>query len=469
MSAPLRDPLAEPAHGSSSKLSAGLSLGLPRSKGGRSTLSPSPSAPPPSGLELRRLDEDESIRATDSDALSCRLSALKAGYFEGVEQDPYSELFSTSSSSAIPQGQSFLNPPISRRPPIINVGTFLRCTALDKLISDFLLSGDASQEKQIVSVGAGSDARYWRLQSNPALASRLSHYLELDFPSIVSKKLQAISRHSALQSHLDAEPSLRSGPLGDCLVCSRYAIQSCDLRALAEQKPSTSGKSDDGDVLQSLDPTKPTLILAECVLAYMAPEASVSLIETIASRIHPSTEVRALCYEMCLAGDAVASTSINGHQHQSANNFGKVMLSNLETRGLSLLGARAFPTTDSHAQRFQKALTTSISSSATTSNGVRPQVQSGATSLRAIWSTLPPAERERLGRVEGLDEVEELELLLSCYCISWGSRIGSQISPEGFSAQGSAGVAASSIGGDPQTQDQAGAIDDVAPVVESSR
>lgn len=64
-------------------------------------------------------------------------------------------------------------PPVTRRPPIINIGTYLRCEMIDRLVEDFLLadgeearSGDAAGKgkgRQIISVGAGSDARYWRI------------------------------------------------------------------------------------------------------------------------------------------------------------------------------------------------------------------------------------------------------------------------------------------------------------------
>lgn len=43
----------------------------------------------------------------------------------------------------------------------------------------------------------------------------------------------------------------------------------------------------------------------------------------------------------------------------------------------------------------------------------------GAQSLREAWRNLDSAERTRLSRLEGLDEVEELEMLLGHYCISW--------------------------------------------------
>ena len=47
----------------------------------------------------------------------------------------------------------------SRKPPLINVGTHHRTWAIDLLVNQFLQRGG----KQVVSLGAGSDTRFWRL------------------------------------------------------------------------------------------------------------------------------------------------------------------------------------------------------------------------------------------------------------------------------------------------------------------
>jgi [phosphatase 2A protein]-leucine-carboxy methyltransferase len=93
-------------------------------------------------------DADASIRQTDSDAALAKLSAVSKGYLE----DPFIRLFVSR-----PQFQ----PP---RPPLINVGTYVRTTAVDELIFQWIsLSKERNQKCQIVSMGAGSDTRFWRL------------------------------------------------------------------------------------------------------------------------------------------------------------------------------------------------------------------------------------------------------------------------------------------------------------------
>lgn len=94
---------------------------------------------------------DSAIRETDNDAAVARLSAVRKGYLD----DPYVRYF-------IPRAH--LLPP---RPPLINIGTYIRTTVLDSLICKWLqLSGNAGKKCQIVSLGAGSDSRFWRLMAS---------------------------------------------------------------------------------------------------------------------------------------------------------------------------------------------------------------------------------------------------------------------------------------------------------------
>lgn len=73
--------------------------------------------------------------------------------------------------------------------------------------------------------------------------------------------------------------------------------------------------SEDGPLLS---PDLPTLLISECVLAYMSPEASDSLIQWFADYVStsPNGVLGSLVYEMFGLQDA----------------FGKVMLNNLKVR-----------------------------------------------------------------------------------------------------------------------------------------
>jgi [phosphatase 2A protein]-leucine-carboxy methyltransferase len=108
------------------------------------------SAPPPNQMfqppTTKNADADAPTRATDNDAAIARLSAVRKGYLA----DPYI-------AALIPRAH--LQQP---RPPLINIGTYLRTRAIDLLLDDwFRLAG--RHKVQIVSLGAGSDTRFWRL------------------------------------------------------------------------------------------------------------------------------------------------------------------------------------------------------------------------------------------------------------------------------------------------------------------
>lgn len=92
---------------------------------------------------------DAAIRQTDSDAILARYSAVQKGYLT----DPFVR-------PLLPRG-GHLQP---SRPPLINIGTYVRSEGIDKLVYQWLdLSSAEGKQCQIVSLGAGSDTRFWRL------------------------------------------------------------------------------------------------------------------------------------------------------------------------------------------------------------------------------------------------------------------------------------------------------------------
>lgn len=157
---------------------AGLSLGAARGRGaGRGQPGPSSSS------AVAR--DDAAIRSTDNDAVGARMAAIQHHY---IEADPYTPLLYGTATS--------LSAPLTR-PPIINIGTFLRCQAIDNLVDGFLRQGENSQ-KQIISLGAGSDSRYWRLHCDARKRPKLRHYVELDFKELTMSKVEKIIRHKEL-------------------------------------------------------------------------------------------------------------------------------------------------------------------------------------------------------------------------------------------------------------------------------
>lgn len=93
-------------------------------------------------------DTSGPIRQTDSDAALARLSAVSKQYL----QDPFIRYL-------VPKAH--LQSP---RPPLINIGTYVRSEAIDQLVDQWLsLSAAEGTQCQIVSLGAGSDTRFWRI------------------------------------------------------------------------------------------------------------------------------------------------------------------------------------------------------------------------------------------------------------------------------------------------------------------
>ncbi|WFD19495.1 [phosphatase 2A protein]-leucine-carboxy methyltransferase [Malassezia caprae] len=344
-----------------------------------------PSAPLSLGQPFRRTKAPssfEAVRETDSDALVARMHACEAGY---LPPDEYAPLFARPGR------------PHARRPPLISIGTYLRARDVDRYVDTFLRTGslngvEPTQERvQIVSLGAGSDTRFWRMAAG---ARTLHRYMELDFTESVQSKAASIEHHAPLAAPLGQLHTTSHSLTGDT-----YALLGTDLSTLAAQPTEWAA------VAELLDPACPTLLLCECVLAYLDRDAADAL---LAQFLKHCPRASVLSYDMCVAGDAPGT-------HAEPTRFGQVMLQNLGVRQLLLPGARTCTTPAAYEARFEAlAQATAPSTSVSTTHG--------AYSLRASWQALPPAERERVTRLEHLDEVEELEMLLGHYCMAWLER-----------------------------------------------
>ncbi|KAL1585996.1 hypothetical protein WHR41_04903 [Cladosporium halotolerans] len=292
--------------------------------------------------------KDRIIQSTDYDASSSRLSALELGYLT----DPYAKAF-------LKPGEQ-----IPRRYPIINRGTYVRSTAIDKLVLRFL-QAEPGIRKQIISLGAGSDTRYLRIVGDHAGQDGVVYH-ELDFETNVAAKKAVIERSPALADRLQ---KMKDGG------CS-YHLHSVDLRDLPSSLP-------------GIETDLPTLILSECCLCYMPPEQATTAVKYFNDRI--TSPIGLVIYEPVRPFDA----------------FGRTMVSNLASRGIHMQTLKRYSSLDAQRQRLKMA-------------GFDKQ---GARDVHQIWETdawVSEAERERVERLEWLDEVEEWQLLASHYCIAWG-------------------------------------------------
>ncbi|RXG48735.1 hypothetical protein VDGE_30024 [Verticillium dahliae] len=304
-----------------------LSLRGPRSARGRGRTTAPPGFP-------SRATNDQAIQGTDDDAAASRLSAVSLGYL----QDSFAQYFVQTQASLAP-----------RRLPIINRGTYTRTCALNQLVDSFLAEDDRSfpnqsKERQIISLGAGTDTRIFRIFGGRACHNLTYH--ELDFPVTVTKKSRLVS----------AIPHMR--------------------RVLGEQVPQPDGSwscrppSGGEYYCHGID------LPAESTVQWFAKQ-----IENLA---------------------LVVYEPIRPHDP-----FGKMMVSNLAARRIRMPTLESYPLPADQEARLRTA-------------GFK---HASAQTIEYIWENwVSPQERERVNGLEGLDEVEEWQLLADHYVVAWAWR-----------------------------------------------
>jgi len=329
------------------------------------------------------VSKDKIVQKTDQDASDSRMSAVALDYLE----DPFAECFTS--------GQ------ITKRYPIINRGTYARTTAIDKLVDQFL-STDPDQPKQIISLGAGSDTRYFRIVTKSPSIHLIYH--ELDFPANTTSKVSTIKRspslskaiHTHLQNHSDSELQIAAD--GTTIYSPVYSIHAIDLRSLF------TGDPDSLPTLPNLSPTTPTLLLSECCLIYLSPASADGVLKSLTTHIiPPSTPLSIIIYEPIRPFDS----------------FGQVMISNLAQRGIVLQTLRKFASLSAQKLRLKFA------------GFVSGQEAADVDFIFNKW--LDDEEKHRVGRCEMLDELEEWVLLARHYAVAWGWRDGGKEGGDVFS------------------------------------
>ena len=265
-------------------------------------------------------------------------------------------------------------------------GTYARTTALDILIDSFL-SGNG--ERQIVSLGAGTDTRPFRLFTRPDRHGLVYH--EIDFPVISQRKLQTVQAVPSLSSILQAPSAIEGTASWSSTPASggRFYCHGLDLRQFSSTAASPPA-------LPGLRADLPTLLLSECCLCYLSPGEARGVLDGFAARL---PDLAVVIYEPVRPGDP----------------FGKQMVANLAARGIRMPTLDAYPSGDDQRARLRQAGFDRVSH----------------LTFEEIWDTwLAPAEKERVDALEGLDEVEEWKLLASHYVVVWGCR-GTRIGPWG--------------------------------------
>ncbi|RDW91926.1 hypothetical protein BP5796_01320 [Coleophoma crateriformis] len=322
---------------------------------------------------------DKAIQGTDSDAAVSRYSAVSLGYLD----DQFA--------------QYFVNGQATRRLPIINRGTYTRTTALDTLVDAFISCPKSSPQtptRQIISLGAGTDTRYFRLRAQNKHHNILYH--EFDFPTVIASKFRIIDSNKSVllgdETLFEKAPSPADHGAEtipewglerniDGQKESRYICHPLDLRDLT--KTASLGSFD------GLRCGIPTLIISECCLCYLNVNVAHDVIKWFADHI---PDLGIALYEPIGTEDS----------------FGQMMVSNLAARGVVMPTVREYKTLGDQRERLSQL-------------GFGDGQE--AKDVERVWQEWVSAEeKERVDGLEGLDEVEEWVMLAKHYGLVWGWR-----------------------------------------------
>ncbi|KFY19202.1 hypothetical protein V491_04552, partial [Pseudogymnoascus sp. VKM F-3775] len=263
------------------------------------------------------VDRDKMIRETDTDANGSRRSAVAYGYLE----DPYVSEFVADIGGDGP----------ALRMPIINRGTYVRTIVIDRLIENFI-NAHPEQNVQIISLGAGTDTRYFRYLDRGHKDQVLYH--ELDFPIISANKLAFVTRSDtlappgsefcALREVADLDPERKMwGYFTDNEKKAGYLFHPMDLRSLPAE-------------IDCIRTDLPTLLVSECCLCYLTTEQADAVLKFFTLRI---PTIGTVIYEPTNPTSA----------------FGRVMTANLAARNLAMPSITTYDSLDAQLDRLRAA------------------------------------------------------------------------------------------------------------------
>ena len=240
---------------------------------------------------------DSAVKWTAEDSLQCKAHCTALGYLT----DPYVGYFTHSGT---------------KRPPIINRGYWARVNRVWMTLTRFVEG--AGSGAQIISLGAGFDTNFWLLKDRFPQAN--FSYTEVDFPDVCNRKAAIIAKHSELSVGTPIDPHANE------IATERYHLMGGDLRNVEATLTRLT---------QVNRSEAPTLVFAECVLVYLAPEHSDALIAALAATF---PNLALLTYDVINPNDA----------------FGREMTANLQSRGIAMRGVQQYPSLQAHEGRLQR-------------------------------------------------------------------------------------------------------------------
>lgn len=268
----------------------------------------------------------------------------------------------------------------------------MRTTGIDRVVHTFLSSKHPGR-KQIISLGAGSDTRYFRLKQNQPNLDLAYH--EIDFAANTTRKIAQLrgaplSNQAKALCGLDFDAAdVEVSQDRTTLYSSNYFIHAQDLRTLRNE----------GTRLRGIDTSLSTLVLSECCLIYLSPEDADNVLQYFNQIFPADISLAIVIYEPIRPFDP----------------FGKTMVRNLMERGIQLQTLERYSGLEEQRQRLKDH--GFIASSDGSIAGAE------AMDIDTIWHKwIDSEEKERVEGLEWMDEVEEFVLLARHYCICWGWR-----------------------------------------------
>eukprot|EP00392_Amoebophrya_sp_AT5.2_P007283 g7297.t1 len=161
-----------------------------------------------------------------------------------------------------------------------------------------------------------------------------------------------------------------------------YRLAACDMRNKDEFKQALYDQGWNG--------MANTLFLSECVLAYMQPQFGDDIIHTCVQ-------------ELCLNAKTALTQFVCYEQCNPETQFGRMMVKNLHQRGCPLMSIHEYKTIADQEERYKKL--GFAEAKGWTMNEV----------MKSVFGQDEGAELKRIGKLEFLDEIEELVLFLDHY------------------------------------------------------
>lgn len=202
---------------------------------------------------------DTSVQGTNDSSVLSKISTCKAGYFD----DKYLQFFANK---------------IAKRSSLVNRGYYIRAKLIDFVLDEFLKKNTKNQN-QILNLGAGFDATYFRLKNQNRLFNTL--FIEIDFPDVIKRKVNLIKNNENLYSLCPDLKVIQEQHENIAYMCksSRYVLIGCDMRNTVLVEAFLK-------IIEGFSDSDMTFLLSEVVLTYMAVNSCNSVIRWIADMFH---------------------------------------------------------------------------------------------------------------------------------------------------------------------------------------